>query len=51
VEATVWAMSAAEALLLDRSLRFSEHETALGRGVICMDAHAMHIFHPFYPCH
>jgi ParB/RepB/Spo0J family partition protein len=32
VEATVWAMSAAEALLLDRSLRFSEHETALEQG-------------------
>jgi ParB/RepB/Spo0J family partition protein len=32
VEATLWAMSAAEALLLDRSLRFSEHETALEQG-------------------
>lgn len=32
VEATVWPMSAAEALLLDRSLRFSEHETALEQG-------------------
>jgi ParB family transcriptional regulator, chromosome partitioning protein len=29
VEATVWAMSEAEALLLDRSLRFSRQETAL----------------------
>src|ERR1022692_4185277 len=30
VEATVWAMSDAEALLLDRSLRFSPQESALG---------------------
>lgn len=29
VEAVVWPMSAAEALVLDRSLHFSEHETAL----------------------
>ena len=32
VEATVWAMSEAEALLLDRSLRFSPHESALEQG-------------------
>jgi ParB/RepB/Spo0J family partition protein len=32
VEATVWAMSAAEALLLDRSLRFSPQESALEQG-------------------
>ena len=32
VEAVVWPMSEAEALLLDRSLRFSEHETALEQG-------------------
>jgi ParB family chromosome partitioning protein len=32
VEATVWAMSEAEALLLDRSLRFSSQETALEQG-------------------
>jgi ParB family chromosome partitioning protein len=32
VEATVWAMSAAEALLLDRSLRFSPRESALEQG-------------------
>ena len=32
VEATVWAMSDAEALLLDRSLRFSSQETALEQG-------------------
>ena len=32
VEAVVWPMSAAEALLLDRSLRWSEHETALEQG-------------------
>jgi ParB family transcriptional regulator, chromosome partitioning protein len=32
VEATVWAMSEAEALLLDRSLRFSRQETALEQG-------------------
>ena len=32
VEATVWAMGEAEALLLERSLRFSEHETALEQG-------------------
>jgi len=32
VEATVWAMSEAEALLLDRSLRLSRHETALEQG-------------------
>ena len=32
VEAVVWPLSEAEALLLDRSLRFSEHETALEQG-------------------
>jgi ParB family transcriptional regulator, chromosome partitioning protein len=32
VEATVWAMSEAEALLLDRSLRFSPQECALEQG-------------------
>jgi ParB/RepB/Spo0J family partition protein len=32
VEAVVWPMGEAEALLLDRSLRFSEHETALEQG-------------------
>ena len=32
VEATVWAMSEAEALLLDRSLRFSQQECALEQG-------------------
>jgi ParB family chromosome partitioning protein len=32
VQAVVWPMSEAEALLLERSLRFSEHETALEQG-------------------
>jgi len=32
VEAVVWPMGEAEALLLDRSLRFSEHETPLEQG-------------------
>jgi ParB family transcriptional regulator, chromosome partitioning protein len=32
VETVVWPMGEAEALLLDRSLRFSEHETALEQG-------------------
>jgi ParB/RepB/Spo0J family partition protein len=32
VEAVVWPMGVAEALLLDRSLRFAEHETALEQG-------------------
>jgi len=32
VEAVVWPMREAEAVLLDRSLRFSEHETALEVG-------------------
>ncbi len=32
VQAVVWPMSEAEALLLDRSLRLSEHETALEQG-------------------
>jgi len=33
VEAVVWPMSEADALLLDRSLRLSEQETALEQGV------------------
>jgi ParB family chromosome partitioning protein len=32
VEATVWAMSEAEAVLLERSLRFSQRESALEQG-------------------
>ena len=32
VKAVVWPMDEAEALLLDRSLRFAEHETALEQG-------------------
>ena len=32
VEATVWAMSEAEAMLLDRSMRFSSQESALEQG-------------------
>jgi len=32
VEAVVWPLSEAEALVLDRSLRFSPHETALEQG-------------------
>ena len=32
VEGVVWPLSEAEALLLDRSLRWSEHETALEQG-------------------
>ncbi len=32
VEAVVWPMSEAEAILLDRSLRLSEHESALEQG-------------------
>src|ERR1035441_10849736 len=32
VEAVEWPMGEAEALLLERSLRFSEHETALEQG-------------------
>jgi ParB family transcriptional regulator, chromosome partitioning protein len=32
VEATVWSMSAADALLLERSLRFSRQESALEQG-------------------
>jgi ParB family chromosome partitioning protein len=32
VEAVIWPMNEAEALLLERSLRFSEHETALEQG-------------------
>src|SRR5207248_561781 len=32
VDAVVWPMGEAEALLLDRSLRFSDHETALEQG-------------------
>jgi ParB family chromosome partitioning protein len=37
VEATVWEMSEAEALLLDRSLRFSRHETALEQGWLLVE--------------
>src|ERR1043165_5476378 len=32
VEAVVWPMSEADALVLDRSMRFSEQETALEQG-------------------
>lgn len=32
MEAVVWPMGEAEGLLLDRSLRFSGHETALEQG-------------------
>src|SRR5207245_5577703 len=32
VEAVVWEMSEADALVLDRSMRFSEKETALEQG-------------------
>ena len=32
VEAVVWEMSEADALVLDRSMRFSEQETALEQG-------------------
>src|SRR5438034_11589334 len=32
IDATVWAMGEAEALLLDRSLRFSSQESALEQG-------------------
>src|SRR5690242_11223285 len=32
VEAVMWPMSEADAVLLDRSLRLSEHETALEQG-------------------
>ena len=35
VEAVVWPMSEAAAVLLDRSLRLSEHETALEVGAGC----------------
>lgn len=37
VEAVVWPMSEAEALVLDRSLRFSEHETALEQGWLLVE--------------
>ena len=37
VAATVWAMSEAEALLLDRSLRFSQQESALEQGWLLSD--------------
>ena len=37
VEATVWSMSAAEALLLDRSLRFSRQESALEQGWLLLE--------------
>jgi ParB family chromosome partitioning protein len=37
VEATVWEMSEAEALVLDRSMRFSEAETALEQGWMLLE--------------
>jgi len=37
VEAVVWPMSEAEALVLDRSLRFSQHETALEQGWLLVE--------------
>ena len=37
VEAVVWPLSEAEALLLDRSLRFSAHETALEEGWLLVE--------------
>jgi ParB/RepB/Spo0J family partition protein len=37
VEATVWAMSEAEALLLDRTLRLSQQETALEQGWLLLE--------------
>jgi ParB family chromosome partitioning protein len=37
VEATVWAMSDAEALLLDRTLRFSPQESALEQGWLLLE--------------
>jgi ParB family chromosome partitioning protein len=37
VEAVAWPMSEAEALLLDRSLRLSEQETALEQGWLLAD--------------
>jgi ParB-like chromosome segregation protein Spo0J len=37
VEATVWEMSEAEALLLERSLRFSKQESALEQGWLLLE--------------
>ena len=37
VEAVVWPMSEAEALILDRSLRWAEHETALEEGWLLVE--------------
>jgi ParB/RepB/Spo0J family partition protein len=37
VEAVVWPMSEAEALVLDRSLRWGEHETALEEGWLLVE--------------
>ena len=37
VEATVWSMSEAEALLLDRTLRLSQQETALEQGWLLLE--------------
>jgi ParB family transcriptional regulator, chromosome partitioning protein len=37
VEAVVWPMSEAEAVLLDRTLRLAEHETALETGWLLME--------------
>ena len=37
VEATVWAMNEAEALLLSRSLRFSPRESALEQGWLLVE--------------
>jgi ParB family chromosome partitioning protein len=37
VDATVWAMSEAEALLLDRTLRLSQQETALEQGWLLLE--------------
>jgi ParB/RepB/Spo0J family partition protein len=39
VRATVWDMGEAEALVLDRSLRTSEHETALEQGWLLEELH------------
>ena len=32
MEATLWAMNEADALLLERSMRFSQHESAIEQG-------------------
>ena len=39
IDAVVWPMSEAEALLLDRSMRFSEPETALEQGWLLSEFH------------